>query len=448
MKPSRLLTAAVMLAALAVPAVCQVSGPQAHPCNPLVPGRCTPDTRPVVLLLGSSTALGYGASSTATSWAGLLSAYLGQRGFSFVNDSIPGTETTDSIARFDRDVRPHAPAFVILATSFANEGVTEDNVAEVSQRYVQNSRKLMLMVESIGAIPITITPYPHLQFTPVIRSAILDISRQLESDGVTVWDFFSAADDGQGRWLPGLSADGDHPTDAGHLRLFNSIPVTFFDWARDSVALNRPLGLYGSWRAMPGSDGAASLRIILPFPSISWSLSLWLRPDVGTPRSTVATINGPGVTLIRDAESLQLVNATRVLLSAPMSNSGAFVHISITWKERTGVVKLEVGGAVVASASVPLPVPAQVFTIGGGAEGGLGGDGIAGVRVYRTPLADEDITGLAFGRIPARSTEADLPLAQSPDRQFVNAAPTRTGTAIVGTWEWVADGPGIGAAGR
>ncbi len=112
-----------------------------------------------VVILGSSTAEGVGASSQSASWAGRLAQQLAKSGIRVINRSIAGANTTDSLERFDRDVVPYQPGFVILATSIVNEGF-ESSPAVAYERYNENTTALIGRVREIGAIPMNITMYP------------------------------------------------------------------------------------------------------------------------------------------------------------------------------------------------------------------------------------------------------------------------------------------------
>ena len=62
-----------------------------------------------IVILGSSTAQGVGASTYARSWAGLLTSAVAPRGWTVQNVSISGSGTAGSLARFDQDVTPLRP---------------------------------------------------------------------------------------------------------------------------------------------------------------------------------------------------------------------------------------------------------------------------------------------------------------------------------------------------
>ena len=82
-----------------------------------------------------------------------------------MNASIAATGTEDSLARFQRDVLPYAPDFVILATSLWNEGFAQ-NPNTIADQYVRNTQQLVGMVESLGALPVVVGPYPNSAATP------------------------------------------------------------------------------------------------------------------------------------------------------------------------------------------------------------------------------------------------------------------------------------------
>src|SRR5579883_3007408 len=67
-----------------------------------------------VVILGSSTAAGAGASDYQFSWAARLARAIAASGFHVLNLSISSTTTQDSLDRFATDVAPLRPDFVVL----------------------------------------------------------------------------------------------------------------------------------------------------------------------------------------------------------------------------------------------------------------------------------------------------------------------------------------------
>lgn len=404
----------------------------------LIVQRCCGFVHPRIVVLGSSTAAGVGASSPAMSWVGRLAEAIAPRGFAVVNRSISGSTTRDSIARFNVDAAAWNPAFVVLATSIVNEGLTDNDIPKIVPQYLANTRQLIRMVEDIGAIPIVVSPYPNGAFTPRIRAALVQLSSDLEAEGVAVWDFLSAVDDGQGKWLPGLSADGTHPTDTGHALLFGSIPVSFFEAATRRAAL-APAGRYGAWQSN-GPDAALSVSAFAPAPS--WTVAFWLKPDASPGAHALVAAGDLSLELSAfPANTISLSVAGQRILSAPAPKTGVFSHLAVTYRRATGALRLYVNGAPAGEAIVGARDPAALFRFGGDPNAVAKSSAFAQILIYRTPLPPEDIADLYAARIHTKSLEADLPLAQSPARRSINRALTLPDELVTGPWLWTADGP-------
>lgn len=434
------LSAILAIAVLPIPGAAQLS--RLAPC---LSAPC-PDWEPLprdrrIVVIGSSTAAGAGAPSPADSWVGRLSKAMAGKGVTVWNVSVIGSTTANSLDRFDRAVVPLNPDFVVLATSIMNERGF-GNFPGLRQLYMQNTRQLIARVQAIGAIPILATPYPNIALNPALRLQMLEISREFESEGVIVWDFWSALDDGAGRWLPGLSSDGTHVGNTGHLSLFESIPLGFFDFA---LPANRPLPprqSLGSWVAdtAEGAQPAISVSPATPVPS--WSAAFWTSSGGNAEERTLLEVSGPGVRVRRVGSRFELFLHGEVAASGAASTPGVFQHICLTHQMLTGIMTLYVNGMAVGAASAVGAEPARLFTLGAAStQPGIQGDSVSQFLTYRTPLGPEDVRELAAGRVPVKSLEAHLPLAQSPARWNQNAAPTVVGVVIAGTWHWVADGP-------
>ena len=422
-----------------LPASCLGSGPQPAFANCDSEVTETPPVR--VVLLGSSTALGAGASSSGASWAGRLGAYLQTKGLEFVNASISGTATADSIARFENDVTPRSPQFVILATSIANEGLTPNNIPTILPRFLANTRTLIRMTESIGAIPILVTPMVNNAYTAKVRTALITLSSQLEAEGVEVWDFSNSLDDGTGKFLAGLSKDGTHTNDTGHQQLFDAIPATCF-----VAALNPPRWApamdYGSWKSAIGDGTPASITVSLASPALSWSVAFWMKPGNSGEVQPTLTIDDTTLQLRRTGTRLDLLQNEAILASADIPSLSTFVHIGITYQKLSGALTLYVNGAPAAASTLTTENPAGSFRIASLPAGD--GDSFCRIQIYRAPLNAQDMKDLAGGRLHFKSLAANLPLTSSSGRGLVSRNPAGITTTMEGSWNWTEAGPRLG----
>jgi lysophospholipase L1-like esterase len=389
-----------------------------------------------VVVLGSSTAQGVGASSYQNSWVGLMTTALNGRGYSVRNVSIAGTNTSDSLTRFDHDVASYKPSFVLLATSIINEPA-----ATAVQSYVQNTLLLIRKVESIGAIPILVPLYPNNGYSAAVSSSIRSIYATLAAEGVPMLDFLDGADDGQGHWVQGLSLDGTHPTDIGHRLLFDCIPLTLFDALQRPMPPVNPRG-FGSWVQNTGTLAEGDIEI-RPFSGMgSWTISFWIEPSTADTERTLLNVNGGWLQLRRTGSELRLWHGS-TSLAAGISGPPAFHHVALTYQSITGTLKFYLDGRLRSQALVPGADPATVISFGADAAQpgwNAAGDCFADILLYRAPLSQVDIQAIGTGEPPWKSVEAWLPLGYSPSRPALNLAPSVVTVIVHGSWDWSSDG--------
>ena len=384
-----------------------------------------------IVIMGSSTALGVGASTYALSWAGLLTDALTPKGYVVQNVSVSGTNTGDSLARFDHDVTPYKPNFVMLATSIVNE-----SPAAAVQNYVDNTRLLIRKVESIGAIPILVPPYANNGFSADMYSSIKDIYNTLAAEGVPMLDFLDGTDDGQGHWVQGLSVDGTHPTDVGHHLLFDCIPLTLFDALLSPMPPESPHG-FGSW--VQNSDQVTEGDLaIQPYSGMgSWTISFWTKPSATVTDRSLLSINAGWLQLRRTGTEWHIWLGGSNLSTVALPGVPAFHHAALTYQSITGILRFYIDACLRAQVAIPTAAPVSVVSLGGdpsNVDWNAGGDYFGDVLLYRAPLAQMDIQAIRTGQTPWKSVEGWLPLTFSPDRPTLNLAASVVTAIVHGTW--------------
>jgi lysophospholipase L1-like esterase len=348
-----------------------------------------------IVILGSSTAGGAGASRPERSWAALLSAALAPAGYTVINRSLAADTTAGAIARFGRDVAPLRPAYVVLATSIYNEGITGSPKAAWT-RYVENLARLVDMTSALGATAVVMGPYPNDAANVEVQALIETLYQQLSASGARVWDFFNPVADGRGHWLPGLTVDGIHPSDQGHFYLFDSVPLGTFRGA-----------YLQEWRRgrLEGLGGCALQRetsLVFSRPSMSWTVGVAARYAAGT-RTLLAM---PELELRVDTRgsSIEVAQGGNVLAIAAFPEDAAWHDIYVTRKDATGRIELYLDGVSVASSwGAPRGAISQVTAPS------LAEDSGADVRLataYRTPLDEGALSALRRGAAVTKSAEA------------------------------------------
>ncbi len=188
-----------------------------------------PHTEKTVVIFGSSVARGVGATNDH-GWADILGEKLEAQGYIYHNISIPGDTTQALINRFQSDLVPLNPEIVVIGLSLANEGLAKaEEKATIAAQYVQRMKFLVEQCKERGYKPIIAGVYSHNAYTKEDLDYLLSVEQSLSTMGVPYISFLAAVDDGTGRWKPGLVTDAGHPNDAGHLAMFEAVPMAIFD---------------------------------------------------------------------------------------------------------------------------------------------------------------------------------------------------------------------------
>jgi len=384
----------------------------------------------LIVVLGSSTAAGVGASNPAAAWVSLLTASVAKDGFRVRNSSISGSTTSDSIARFGSDVVAYRPDFVLLATSLWNEDFADAPV-DAGDRYLTNTRMLVNMVRSIGSLPVVIGPYPNTLSSPVHVQTIKSIYKEMETFGVPIVDCWNASSDPSGRWLPGLSVDGTHPTDLGHRVLYDAFPTSLFSAAygyyQDSA--DTEAGAFFS-------SGEQNIAVALEQPTGSWSAGVWEKECGSGLGDVLSVISDSGkLNVVRSRNSFDITLDDTAVFSAPVLHTQpSWRHIVLTYNGQTGSVSLYLAGRLRGAAGLGRALNARRVMIRGCQNCEL-----SDFVIYRSPLALDDVSNLARCVVLRKSLEFWAKLDQPFPYGFFNSAHTSTlGNATPG-WLFDAD---------
>lgn len=385
---------------------------------------------PVVVVLGSSTAAGAGASSLRDSWAAGLQERLARYGFELVNRSIPGTATAESLARFSADVTPHKPAFVFLVTSPLNDNFLAAPALAI-ERYRQNTLGLIERVRRIGAVPILMTMYPNVRFSR-LELDFVDLWTEIaEAMGWPVLNFMSSVSDPAGAWIPGSHADGIHPSNPGHRQMLEAIPDSLFPAVFGESELVDESTEPGSWLAAETGGEPVVLRLRLATPLESFTLAAFFRdPAISETVGYLAAEGESSLRLSRSYDRLEVWSGHDLLWSRFAPGFG-WRHLALSYQAITGRVLVTVDGVQWGE----LWAPAGLRFASASAAGNCAGCAIAHWFAYRSFMHLKELLPLAGHRAPRRSLEFHSALNTDPDQaDLPNSAQTLSRITPVGQW--------------
>ena len=121
---------------------------------------------------------------------------------------------------------------VIIGLGLFNEGLFWAE-SEAVDSFLAGLKRLVKMIEDIGAVPIIADCYPcNLIQKPSHYELLVHTHNVIQSWEVLSFNWFDALDDGKGHFKPGMlddmTNDPVHPNDVGHTCMFNAIPKEWF----------------------------------------------------------------------------------------------------------------------------------------------------------------------------------------------------------------------------
>ena len=134
-----------------------------------------------------------------------------------VNLGINGDTTRGMLGRFDRQVAPEEPGYVIILG-----GINDLFMGVPPESIMENLRGIYEKTLQIGATPIACTLTSVLGFETVIP-LIQELNGMIEAscrrEGIPLADLYSGTSDEEGRLLEAYSSDGAHLNVEGYERM-------------------------------------------------------------------------------------------------------------------------------------------------------------------------------------------------------------------------------------
>jgi lysophospholipase L1-like esterase len=192
-----------------------------------------------LVIIGSSNAVGVGATSYSLSWAGLLTTALEAQGWTVRNVSVSGMNTATAISRFESTVAIYRPSHVIHCTALFNDGFDVET-------FIKNTETLITRTRQIGAVPIVRGASPLDGATTAQFRAMVECDRQLNQLGVWLIDALSTLVDWSSGGFVGTiyDTDGLHCSDAGYAAQYAAIDLGMFYYGPVGPGHYKPQGVW------------------------------------------------------------------------------------------------------------------------------------------------------------------------------------------------------------
>jgi len=187
-----------------------------------------------IVVLGSSVAAGWVTSykekyDMQNGYAARLGRLIESSGWTVKNISIPGFDTKNTIARFEKDVLPLNPRSVFIGLSLANEGLTTENPDSVFARYHDGITKLIDLCRKHNMVPVVGLCYSNNDYSNTQYEYLKRMNLLISSWDVPCINLLGAIDDGSGHFPERYTFDTGHPDDRGHEELFYAFVPDLFD---------------------------------------------------------------------------------------------------------------------------------------------------------------------------------------------------------------------------
>lgn len=397
-----------------------------------------------VVVFGSSVALGDGAV-LYRGWAYKLGQAMASRGYTFVNKSVGGNNTTNLIQRFYTDVVPEHPDLVIIGLGLGNEGLVSGNKEVVYSSYVRGIRRLVTMCRQAGFKVIVAGVYCNNFFTLTDYQYLRQADLEFENSDVPYINFLGAVDDGTGKWRDGMWNDALHPNEQGHEAIFRAFPLSLFDNLLSPV----PSVVDTSNQftvTMPNTTGVVPLSYVSESPFGSFTVMCKVRRKPGASGgkpiiSIESTLNSFTSVRVRNpVDDYGLAIGDNTLVQSDVRSSyNETNHMTLTYDYFSGNWRFYIDGKLIGTTVYAADANNFNRVCFGTRSDAMGGFNVENyefseMAVWRSALNIGQIVEAMNGRYPKASMNLLSPCADPAvglNSRLVNLAPSDT-YAIVG----------------
>jgi hypothetical protein len=286
------------------------------------------------------------------------------------------------------------------------------------------------MTLEIGARPIVVSMYPSTGYGPLQIELLRSLHRAQERMGVPIWDLWGGVAADSGSWLPGMSLDGDHPSDLGHQRMYEGIPSSQV-WTAPRRSNSSPEAFSDLHLRSPDRPGA-TIWLTLDRIATSWTFASWVR-DASDSGFYLAAGEGLGFRLRKVDDGLVAESGSNVLLRIPADRPfRLWRHYALVYRESTRSLSLYADGVLKSTATLDRSLSTSEFAL---AAGACPSCAFAHAKLYRTALAAHEVGEIHRGVVLRKSLEIWAPLQLATIDGSPNFADTVARVDLEGDWQ-------------
>lgn len=394
-----------------------------------------------IAVFGSSVAHGSVDHEGRGGYAGRFGDLLAPRGWEVVNVSRGGDSTVSIVPRFDAELIPQKPGYVLIGLSLSNEGIAKQADKAwrdgVWEQWRSGMRELIGRCRAAGMDVVVGNCYARTTFAedPDLYAYTRRMNLEISTWDVPSVNFLGAIDDGRGAWVEGFDADAGHPNGSGHQEMMLAIVPTLFD----ALAAGKPMPGKADGNRFARIAGAASAAPLVFTPADlvhSFAVSFRVRPAGNGALAAVAGTNAvirtdkgerdgrsyragviePGERRVEPAIACRdgaiVYTGTEAELSSAPAESAQWRHVVLSHACARGTTELYVDGALAGSVQERF-IP-EAFLLGGGAaETAAAGGDFREWTVYRSSLNADEVRFMYEGGLYQASLEVYAPLADA-----------------------------------
>jgi lysophospholipase L1-like esterase len=376
-----------------------------------------------IAIFGSSVANGSGDTTDAGGYAGLIGKLLEKKDWQVVNVSRGGDNTTKILPRFDSQLLPEKPKYVILGLSLGNEGIATTDLLARNRSFEKFRSGLFHLVQlcrNNGMYPVVVNCYARGDFQPEQYAAVKKMNLIINTWDVPSINVLGPIDNGKGNWLEGYYHDKSHPDYKGHQEMFFAFVPSLFEAIEAGKTVPYKIRSSG-YLTVSQTASARPLRFTPDNPIHSFSVSFLVKTKGN---GTIAAIRGEKASGIEIGNGKLIYHAmnSQIICNDTTGENKGWQYVVVTHQHATGQTAFYINGKL--AGTVIEIIDFKEFVLGGSGE--IPPNAAPDVAcykdllIYRSNLNCDEVRALYDDQLLQSSLEIYAPLN---DRDFSAGMP-------------------------